>query len=229
MARLGRRQAHQARKHDRVLLPRESIDAVVGGRPVGDGDAVERHHAGRHHGAGVQRRPAVRPVLLRTADRDDHPLRDARAVFLSRARLHGVRVPRAPIRSENAHLHERVVPGISRHVVRRDRGRAGGGPVSGSGLERHDDDAPHPGARRHLHDARGSAGGHLDRREDDGTHCVRAHHRHGVPREGAAEWRQRRRRADDRRRHRPAQSIRFRLHADRNLHVLVGHARAGCF
>ena len=43
---------------------------VVGGRPLGDGDAVERHHAGRHHRPGLQRRPALHPVLHRPADRD---------------------------------------------------------------------------------------------------------------------------------------------------------------
>ena len=132
VARLGRRQAHQARKHHRVVLPRQSIDAVVGRRPVGDGDAAERHHARRHDGTGIQRRSSVRAVLLRAADRDDHPVRHARAVFLSRARLHGVRISRAPIRSENADVHERAVPGVARHVVRRDRGRAGRGAVGRS-------------------------------------------------------------------------------------------------
>ena len=36
--------------------------------------------------------------------------RDARAVLLPRARLHRLRVPRAPLRPEDAHAGERAVP-----------------------------------------------------------------------------------------------------------------------
>ncbi len=65
----------------------------------------------------------------------------------------------------------------------------GRGAVGRSRLERHDDDAPHPGAGRDLHDARRRAGRHLDRRQDDGPDGVRARHCDGVPRDGAAERR----------------------------------------
>ena len=51
--------------------------------PVGDGDAAQRHHAGRHDRPGLRRRHALRAVLLRPADRDDHPLADGRAVLLT--------------------------------------------------------------------------------------------------------------------------------------------------
>ena len=47
----------------------------------------------------------------------------------------------------------------------------------------------------------------------------------GVSRDGAAGRRGRRRRVDDRRRHGPAAGLRFRVHADGNLHILVGHDR----
>ena len=58
----------------RRLFPREPQPAVVGRRPVGDGDAAERDHAGRRDRTGLRRRHAVRAVLFRAADRDDHPV-----------------------------------------------------------------------------------------------------------------------------------------------------------
>ena len=109
----------------RRLLPRQPEPAVVGRRPVGDGDADERHHARRHDRPGVRRRPALRAVLLRAADRDGHPVGDRRAVLLPRARLHRVRVPRAALRREDADADEPAVPAVARHVVRRDHRGAG--------------------------------------------------------------------------------------------------------
>ena len=43
--------------------------------------------------------------------------RDAGAVLLQLRRLHRLRVPRAPLRREDAHLHQPAVPRIARHVA----------------------------------------------------------------------------------------------------------------
>ena len=94
----------------RRLLPRQAIDSLVGRRNLGDGDAAQRHHDDRHHRPGLHRRPALHPVLLRAAGRDDHPLADAGAVLLPLRRLHGVRVSRAAVRREDAQLHQPPVP-----------------------------------------------------------------------------------------------------------------------
>ena len=120
-------------------------------------------------GQGYNDGLAVRAVLLRAAARDDHPVRDAGAVFLPREGVHRVRVSRAALRSEDARVHQFSVSAVPRHVVRRHRGGACCRPVGHSRVERHDDGAPHSGAGGHLHDARRRAGGHLDRRQDDGA------------------------------------------------------------
>ena len=109
--------------------------------------------------------------------------------FYRARRVHRVRISRAPIRPEDAHVHERAVPRVARDVVRRHRRGAGRGAVGRSRLERHADDAAHSGAGGDLHDARRRAGRHLDRRQDDGPDGVRARHRDGVPRDGSAERR----------------------------------------
>ena len=121
--RLRRPEAHEGERPGRGLLPRQPQPAVVGRRPVGDGHAAERHHAGRHDGAGLRRRPALRAVLLRAAARDGHPVGDAGAVLPPGEGLHGLRVPRAAVRREDAHAHEPAVPGLARHVVRRRSSR----------------------------------------------------------------------------------------------------------
>ena len=70
------------------LSAREPQPAVVGRRPVGDGDAAERDHAGRDDRPGLRRRHAVRAVLLRAADRDDHPVSVTLVPFFYRARVY---------------------------------------------------------------------------------------------------------------------------------------------
>src|ERR1017187_6825857 len=92
----GLRVAKRANELDGYFRANRSA-AVVGCGPVGDGDASERDHARRHDRPGLRRRHPLRPVLLRAADRDDHPLGHARAVLLPVGRLHRVRISRAAI------------------------------------------------------------------------------------------------------------------------------------
>ena len=167
---LGRRPPHRRLGQGRRLSAREPQPAVVGRRPLGDGDAVERDHAGRGDRPGLRRRHALRAVLLRAADRDDHPQRDARAVLLPRPRLHRLRVPRAPLRSEDADAGERAVPLLARAVVRRDHRRARGDSLDRPRLEPDADHPRHRPADGDLHDGRRRPGGDLDRRQADGGH-----------------------------------------------------------
>ena len=55
--------------------------------------------------------------------------------FYNSRRLHGVRVPRAAVRRQDAQLHEPAVPDLARHVVRRGGLGAGGRAVAGARME----------------------------------------------------------------------------------------------
>src|SRR5207302_3510554 len=105
----------------------ESIAAVVGRRPLGDGDADERGDAGRHDGAGVRDGTSVRAAVLRPAARDGDPVGDGGAVLHARPRVHGVRIPRAAIRRAHAIAGGTAVSRRTRLVARRDAGGAVGG------------------------------------------------------------------------------------------------------
>ena len=82
----GLRRSKGTDKVDGYFLANRSLPWWAVG-PLGDGDADERRHARRHDRAGVLHRPAVHPVLLRPAARDDHPVADRRAV-LHRAKVY---------------------------------------------------------------------------------------------------------------------------------------------
>ena len=86
--------SHYARR----LFPRQAQHSLVGRRPVRHGDAAQRDHHDRHDRPGLHGRDAVHPVLFRPAARDDHPVADARAVFLPVRRLHGLRVSGTALR-----------------------------------------------------------------------------------------------------------------------------------
>ncbi len=194
---------------------------MVGRRPVRDGDAVERDHAGRHHRPGLPRRHEVRAVLLRAADRHADPVGDGRAVFLSRWRLHRVRVPRTPLRREDPHAHERAVSPLARPAVRRHHRRARRHPLHHPGVEPDAHRAGHRPAHRLVHGGRRRAGRDVDRRQADGRDRRRRsggrRHAHRRPaRDGDGEPC-----ADRGGRHRPAHQPRLHVQPDRHLHVLV--------
>ena len=140
----------------------------MGGGHLGDGHAAQRHHDDRHDRTGLQRRHALRAVLLRAAAGDDHPVGDAGPVLLQLGRLHGVRVSRETVRRQDPQLHQPAVPALARHVVRRGRRRACRRAVARARPEPDRDLAAHRDARRGLHDVRRRAGRHLDRRQDHG-------------------------------------------------------------
>ena len=193
--------------------------------PVGDGHAVERDHARRHDRAGLRRRHALHPVLLRSAAGDGRAVGHPGAVLLSRRRLHRLRIPRAPLRREDAHAGQPALPLRTEHVDRRHHLGARRHPVDHLPLEPDVDD---PGDRRsddHLHDARRRAGGDLDRRQADGDRRRRTGVRgRGVDPRPAAGGR-RRPGAPHRRRRRPHEHHRLPLRPAADLHVLVGHHR----
>ena len=197
----------------------------MGGRPVGDGDAAERHHARRRHRPGLRRRHALRAVLLRTADRDDHPLADAGAVLLPGPRLHRLRVPREALRHQDADAREPAVPALARPVVRRHHRGAGRHSLDRARLEHHADDPGDRSADGALHDRRRRPGGHLDRRQADGRH----HRRRARGRDRAARRtarrRERWRRAAGGGRRRTVEHGRLQLRLVADLHLLVGTAR----
>ena len=198
---------------------------MVGRRPLGDGDAAERDHAGRGDRPGLRRRHALRAVLLRAADRDDHPQRDARAVLLPRPRLHRLRVSRAPLRSEDTDPGERAVPLLARVVVRRDHCRARRDSLDHPRLEPDADHPRHRPAHGDLHDGRRRPGGDLDRRQADGGHRRRpARGRHRA-RPRAAVRGERRRCAARGRRRGALDCRRLPLRLDADLHLLVRAAR----
>ena len=95
-ARRGHRLPGRAagRGHAR-LLRRRSLDAVVGGRALGDGDPGQRHHVHRHHRT---RRTAdgMRFVQFYFGPAGGHgdPGLHAGAAVPPSPRLHGLRVPR---------------------------------------------------------------------------------------------------------------------------------------
>ena len=151
----------------RRLLSRQPQHPVVGGRVVGDGDAAVGHHDDRHHRAGLRRRHALHPVLLRAADRDDHPVGHARAVLSQRARVHRLRVSRTPLRRQDAVVHGVAVPDLARHGVRRGHLGAGRGALGDHGRQRHHHLPADGRADRDLHDVRRRPGGDVDRRQAD--------------------------------------------------------------
>ncbi|CAA9298937.1 MAG: Sodium/solute symporter, partial [uncultured Gemmatimonadaceae bacterium] len=119
--RRGRRAAPIARHAAPRRVPaRQPQPAVVGGGALGDGDAALGRDDDRHHGAGGHRRAAVRAVLLRPPARDGAARRHARAVPAPRRGVHRVRVPRAPLRRQDAVAHRAALPRVARHVVRDD-------------------------------------------------------------------------------------------------------------
>ena len=126
-------------------------------------------------GQGIQRRPAVHPVLLRAAGRDDHPLGHARAVLLPLGRLHGLRVSSSGGSTRRRGAFTSLLFLVS-------RGMSCGAVVSAPavvlslvlGPGSHRDLAAHHAARRRLHDVRRRAGRDLDRREDHGPDRHRA-------------------------------------------------------
>ncbi len=163
-----RAEAHERQHRTRGLFPRQAKHSMVGGGPVGDGDATERHHHDWHDGAGLHGRDAIHPVLLRPAAGDGNPFGDAGPVFLQLRRLHRLRVSREALRCKDAESHERAVPALARHVVRRGCRRARRGPVADPRSWRHDDVAADHDAGGSLHDVRRRAGRDVDRRQDHG-------------------------------------------------------------
>ncbi len=147
---------------------------MVGGRPVGDGDADERRHDRRHDRAGVPHRPALRAVLFRSAARDGDPVADRRAVLHPRARVHGLRISRAPLRRAGPLARQLSLPGRPRARARRDAVGAGGRDVRDSRLDAAGHRARDLRADDSLHDDRRRAGGGLDRRQAD-VHRRRRH------------------------------------------------------
>ena len=197
----------------------------MGGRHLGDGHAAQRHHDDRHDRAGLQRRHALRAVLLRAAGGDDHPVGDAGPVLLQLGRLHGVRVSRETVRREDPQLHQPAVPALARHVVRRGRRRACRRAVAGARPGPDRDLAADRDARRGLHDVRRRAGGHLDRRQDHGPGRLLPVRRHRRGRRRLSVRRQHHRRPQDRWRNRTAADVRLQLRPDQPVHLLVGHDR----
>ena len=231
LAGLGRRQADAPRAHDRVVLPRQPQPALVGRRPVGDGDAAQRHHAGRHDRPGVQRRPALHPVLLRAAARDDHPVGDASSrSSIGRASITAYEYLERRFDPEDAHADEPPVsacraamacgaivaaPAVVLSVIL-------GWDVTSTTLA-----ICVPGG--HLHDARRRAGRDVDRREGHGADGVRPRRRRRRPRRCSCRTAS----ASPTRcgsRGRPAGSTAFdtRFDADGDLHALVRAASAAC-
>ena len=193
----------------------------MGGWPLGHGHPTLGRHPDRHHRSGCHRRPALRAVLLRTADRHGDSRRHHRAVPARSQGLHGVRVPRETLRRENALTDELSVPALARHVVRHDHRRPQRRPLGHLRLGHH----LVRGADRHshgcLHRAGRRAGGHLGRREADGRDRGRpardrgrAHHAHA---------RSARQRPRDRRCHRPPARVRLFVQPVGDIHLLVGH------
>ncbi len=138
VAHLGRPAPLDQHRQGGRLLPGEPVAAVVGGGPLGDGHADERHHHRRHHRTGLRHRTALRAVLFRPADRDDHPVAHRRAVLHACACLHRVRVPRTPLRRAGAHGHQLSLSRRPRVLARGGAGRPGGGHLDDPELE-------HPG------------------------------------------------------------------------------------
>ena len=118
------------------LLPRRARDALVGGRPLGDGHPDQRDHVRGHDRAGLHGGDGLPRVLLRPAVRDGRAEPHARAVLLPRGRLHRVPVPRAALRRAHSHPDEPLVPALARAVGRRDAVRAVARPVGRLRLER---------------------------------------------------------------------------------------------
>ena len=125
-------------------------------------------------GQGYAERHGAAAVLLRAADRDDHPVGDAGAVLPQRARLHRLRVPREALRLEDAHASPRLLFLLS-------RGMATGAVISAPavvlsvmmGISVTTTCLLIGAADGRLHDVRRRAGGDLDRREADVPHRLR--------------------------------------------------------
>ncbi len=127
------------------FLRRRPPHALAPRRALHHGDAGERHHLPRHAGAGVRGRHALRAGLPRPARRDGHPLGDGRPHLPPAQGLHRLRVPRRPLRLEDAHARRAPLPRAARTLDRRLALRAVAHPLGHHGLG-------HP--RRHLHHRR---------------------------------------------------------------------------
>jgi len=198
---------------------------MVGGRVVGDGDADERGHDDRHDRPGVSHRPSLRPVLLRPAAGDDHPVADRGAVLHPCPRLHRVRISRAPLRCACPVADQPAVPVRPRRLARRHPGGAVGGALGDPRLDAAGDRPRDLHPDDPLHHDRRRAGSGVDRRQAD----VRRRRRH-VDRGGDRALRhpaarELRAGARARRRHRPVERGRLPVQPLGDLHGLVGHDR----
>ena len=222
---LRRPEADQGQPRNRGVLPREPIDSVVGGGHFCDGHAAQRHHDDRHDRPGLQRRPPLHPVLFRPAAGDDRVVGYARAVFLQLRCVYGIRVSGAPVRRQDAQLHEPALSDLARYVMRCRGVGAGRGPLARTGMGPDRNRTRDHNAGRDLHDVRRRPGGHLDRRQDHGAHrrgaVRRDHHRH--PR--VAGRRRPVRRVEHRGRDGTTANVRLLLRPDEPVHVLVGNDR----
>ena len=161
----------EGHRQGRRLFSRQPVAAVVGGRPVRDGHADERHHAGRHDRPGAMLTglrfvqfyfglPLAMIILSVTV-----------VPFFHRAQgLHGLRVSRAAVRRADALADELSVSHGPRVLAGRHARRAGGGHVGDSRLEHAGHRAGDLRADGRLHQLRRRAGGGLDRRQADVHH-----------------------------------------------------------
>ena len=103
----GLRRTQDSRRARR-LLPRQPQPAVVGGRPVGDGDAAVGDHDDRHDRAGLRRRHAA-SCSSTSGCRSRWSSSSVTLVpfFHNAQRLHRLRVSRAALRREDAHRSRR--------------------------------------------------------------------------------------------------------------------------
>jgi len=192
---------------------------VVGGGPVGHGYAALRHHTHRHHGAGGDRRPTLRAVLLWPAVGHGHPGRDAGPVPPRGQSIHRVRVSGTAVRRAHEIPDQLPLSGSARDVVRHDHRRAGRGVLRHLWMESVVVGGPDGGSDRHLHDDRRRAGRDLGGRKADGAHRLRADRGDGDS-PGAAPGGTRPC-AGPGGRGGPAPRLRFLFRPDQRFHVLV--------
>ena len=223
MGRVGRPAASQAVEAARGLSRCRPKPSLVAGRLVGDGDAAVGHHHDRHHRTGLRERHALPAVLLRPADRDDHPFAHAGAVLSQGEHLHRLPVPREAIRSEDAHVHVASLPVLSKPVVQRRHLGSGRGHVGDPRAQPHADMPAHRRADDDLHDVWRGAGRRLHRREADGLSSSWRWYRRRRPGDRSARFGRVHRRAARGRHDGPHADVRFSFRPHRAVHVLVGH------
>ena len=161
-------------RQGRRLLPRQPHAAVVGGRPVGDGDAAERRHDGRHDRPGLRRRlrflqfyfglPLAMVILSLTVV----PFFTRASVYTAYEYLERRFDVRTRSLTSFLFLLGRAL------VARRDARGAGGRDVGDPRLDAAGHGACDRRADDRLHDVRRRAGGGLDRRQAD-VHRRRRH------------------------------------------------------